>query len=175
MPTDARDDIWKAAYSTMYEAGYNEILADYIMARWQRFDDVVKILVALTATGSSGAAGLAIWSLAVFKQIWIALAAIAVILSIVSASLRAPDRLKSWAGSKQECGALYNELETFMFRMRINREFSVADFAKEFENFRSRYSSAKQRIPNDWLATKTIGIRSQEDLNERIKRATLNP
>jgi len=65
----------------MYDSGYNEIFAEKIMERWQVFDDTTKILVAVTTASSSAAAGLAIWSLPVFKQLWIFLAAAGVILS----------------------------------------------------------------------------------------------
>ena len=174
MPIGSRDEIWKAAYQTMYESGYNELFADNIMLRWQRFDDGTKVVVAVTTAGSSTAAGLAIWSLPVFKQVWIVLAAAGVVFALASTALRAPDRLKAWANSKQEFGALYVELETFMFRMKIDPEFSVVEFGKEFENYRTRYGAAKQRIPNDWLATDQLGNRSQDDLNKRINRSTIS-
>ena len=173
MPTVPRDEIWKATYQTMYDSGYNEIFAEKIMERWQVFDDLTKILVAITTASSSTAAGLAIWGLPVFKQVWIGLAAAGFILALASAALRAPDRLKAWSNSKSEFGALYIELETFMFRMKINPEFSVSEYSKEFEDYRARYGSAKHRIPDDWFATDKLGNLSQSDLNERIKTSTL--
>ena len=175
MTMSPRDELWKAAYSTLYESGYNEIFAEKISVKWQQFDDATKFLVALTATSSSAAAGLAIWSLPVFKQIWIGLASVGVVLSIASAAVRAPDRLKSWLSAKQECGALYTELETFMFQMKINKDFPVEEFTKKLDGYRSRYGAAKQRIPSDWFATDKLALRSQEDLNSRLTRSTLNP
>lgn len=175
MPIGPRDEIWKATYQTMYDSGYNEIFAEKIMERWQVFDDTTKILVAVTTASSSAAAGLAIWSLPVFKQLWIFLAAAGVILSLASAALRAQDRLKAWSNSKSEFGALYIELETFMFRMKINPEFSVPEYSKEFEDYRIRYGAAKHRIPDDWFATDKLGNLAQLDLNERIKTSTLQP
>jgi len=174
MADSSRDEIWKAAYYTLYDSGYNEIFSDNIMGKWQHFDDLTKVLAAITATGSSAAAGLAIWSADGFKQVWVVLAALGVILSITSAALRAPERLKAWANSKQEFGALYVELETFMFRMRINREFSVDEFGREFEIYRKRYGEAKQRIPTDKLATEKLATLSQQALNSRIERSTLS-
>ena len=174
MPIGPRDEIWKATYQTMYDSGYNEIFAEKIMGKWQKFDDSTKISVAITTASSSTVAGLAIWGLPVFKQVWIGLAALGFILALASTALRAPDRLKAWSNSKSEFGALYIELETFMFRMKINPEFSVSEYSKEFENYRTRYGAAKHRIPDDWLATDRLENLAQSDLNERIKTSTLS-
>jgi hypothetical protein len=59
--------------------------------------------------------------------------------------------------------------------MKINPEFSVPEYSKEFEDYRIRYGAAKHRIPDDWFATDKLGNLAQLDLNERIKTSTLQP
>lgn len=170
MDSIARDEIWNTAYDTMYNSGYNESVADKMVLRWKRFDDGTRVLVALTTAGSAGAAGLAIWSLPIFRQIWIGMSSLAVILAILSASIHAPAMLKTWTASKLEFGSLYIELETFMFRMKISPDFDAEKFRLELEGYRKRYGEIKQRIPNDWLATDGIGKSSQGETNEEMRR-----
>lgn len=177
-PTDAaflesRKEIWAPAFETLYDAGYNEIFSEKMLQRWQHFDDVTRIVAAITATSSSAVAGLAIWSWPVFKQIWIVLAAVGVILTIISSSLRTQVRLKEWTASKHEFGALYIELETFMFNMRIEKKAPVAETKRVFGQWRKSYIEAKQRLPMDGLSTSGTARLSQEAMDIRIKRSIL--
>ncbi|MSU59862.1 MAG: hypothetical protein EXS35_17130 [Pedosphaera sp.] len=169
----ARKEIWSAAYETLYDSGYNELFSEKLLSRWQLFDDLTRVLVAVTTTSSSAAAGLAIWSWPVFKQVWASLAALGILLSIISSSLRSPTRLKAWAASKQEFGTLYIELETFMFNMRIDKKASIPELKREFNKWRTRYVQAKQRIPLDRLVTEKIANSSQEAMDIRIRRSIL--
>lgn len=170
----ARDQLWLASFQTMYDSGYNELVAVNMFLRWRSFDDWTKILVALTSAGSSGLAGLAIWSQPVFKQIWAVAAAISVTLAAIAAKIGATDRVKVWGDSKSEFGALYVEMETFMFRMKINPSFAVAEYNLQFEEYRKKFASAKGRIPTDWLASKAIETKSQQQMNDKINQSTIH-
>ena len=46
-------ELWKAVFETFYDASYNEAVADTLVSRWQVVDDLSKILVAVTASGSA--------------------------------------------------------------------------------------------------------------------------
>ena len=53
MALDARDEVWNAAYDTYYSTYFEEMVCDVLLDRWQWLDEVTKVLVALTATGSA--------------------------------------------------------------------------------------------------------------------------
>jgi hypothetical protein len=53
MDFDPRDELWNAAFNTYYDAYYEEIAADKMISRWQILDELTKVLVALTASGSA--------------------------------------------------------------------------------------------------------------------------
>ncbi len=49
---DPRDQLWKVAFYTYYQAYYVEMLISALIDRWQIVDETTKVLVALTASGS---------------------------------------------------------------------------------------------------------------------------
>ena len=53
MDTDPRDTLWTSAFDTYYDVYYEELVADEVNNRWQILDEVTKVLVALTASGSA--------------------------------------------------------------------------------------------------------------------------
>ena len=130
MAFDPRDELWNATYDTLYFTYYNEILCDTLVRRWQITDDLTKVLVALTASGSA-ISGWALWSDQRFQFLWVGIAGFAALLSIVHSALGVPSRLKDWGDSKRRFASLRIELETFQYRMRVNPEFSTEEFMKE--------------------------------------------
>lgn len=61
MTLDQRDEIWTAAFYTYYDAYYEEICADRLTNRWQKLDEMTKVLVAFTAS-TSAVTGWALWT-----------------------------------------------------------------------------------------------------------------
>ena len=52
-----RDELWKATWETLYDASYYEVLFSEVLKRWQAFDFITRLLVAVTASGSAARAG----------------------------------------------------------------------------------------------------------------------
>ncbi len=144
------------------------IAEDRIINRWQIVDELTKVLVALTASGSA-LSGWALWSNPQFKIIWVVLAGLGAILAIFHSTLGVPGRLKDWGECKRWFAMLRIDLETFRHRMTFNPEFSVNDFTDDFVEYRRRYGEGIQRIKNDILWTKSLEIKAQAELNERLK------
>lgn len=167
MPTDARDELWNSTYGTRYMCLYYLSLAHGLVSRWTVFDDVVKTLVALTASGSA-VAGWALWKEDGFKSAWIVFAGAAAVLAIVHAALGVQARIKVWADLKRDLTVLSNDLETFQMRMRITSEFDIPDFSKEWLELRKRYSEATSRLVTDLLATPGFRERSQDEANRAM-------
>jgi hypothetical protein len=168
MAVDPRDELWKAVYDTWYLAAYNEQIAEALVARWQRVDDWTKVLTAITASGSA-IAGWALWNEAGFKTLWVVIAGIGAVASIVGSALGTPSRLKDWGDSKREFTVLKLDLETFQYEMRINPEFDIEAFTKRFNDYRARLADAICRIKNDILSTSRFAINCQTALDERLK------
>lgn len=167
MAIDPRDELWNVAFETWYLAAYNELVSGQVVRRWQIFDDATKVLVALTASGSA-VSGWALWNDPDYKNIWLVLAGIGAVLSILSSALGVPSRLKDWGDLKRDFSMLEIELGTFRSRMRINPEFDVEQFTKEYVEFRRRYGEVAQRLKNDLLATKKLSMRCQAILDEHV-------
>jgi hypothetical protein len=164
-----RDQLWTVSFGTYYHAHYQELLASRIIDRWQKVDEITKVVVALTATGSA-VAGWALWNEPTFKTIWLILAGIASVLSIIHTTLDIPGRLKEHGEIKRRSASLRVDLETFRQQMQIDWNFPVKEFKEKYEEYRRRYSSeVVQLLRNDVIITQRLARRVQADLNTLIK------
>jgi hypothetical protein len=175
MPFDPRDELWVAAFETYYDAFYQEKLSDELIDWWQRLDEFTKILVTATASGSA-ITGWALWNTPHFKTLWSVLAGIAALFSIIHASLGVPERLKYHGEIKRRSAGLRIELETFRYRMKINPNFIIDEFTKEFVEYRKRFSSdIIQLLKNDLLETRWLQVKIQDNLNFQLADQIIKP
>jgi len=168
MKVDPRDRLWKASFETFYDSFFEEMVADSLINRWQLLDEVTKISVALTATGSA-VSGWALWNKPHLKTVWAILAGIGAVLAIFHTTLGVPRRLKDWSEIKQYFASLRIDLETFRYRMEIDPEFPLDKFSQEFVEYRKQYKEGANLLKNDILLTKRLQIKFQDRLNERLQ------
>lgn len=165
---DARDKLWELSFNIFYDAYFEEIVADQVQRRWEILDEITKVLVALTASGSA-VSGWALWNQPGFRSIWVTIAAIGALLAIIHASLRVPERVKDWGSNEAAFTGLRIDLETFRYRMELDPEFSVEEFTKDFVQFRQRFGDLLQRRKSDVLLTNRLKDNAQTEVNARLK------
>src|SRR5262249_51646435 len=88
-----KESLRQSALQTYQDAYSNELEADVLIGRWQKVDEITKVLAALTSS-SSVVAGWLVWDQDEWKNAWGILAGIASILSIVHVALKVSDRVK---------------------------------------------------------------------------------
>ncbi len=152
MPADPRDELWSVSFGTYYHVYYQELLADHVINRWQKADDITKVLVALTTTGSA-VTGWALWTEPTLKVVWAILAGIAAVLSIIHTTLGVPARLKDHGDIERRFATLRIALETFRQQMRIDSDFPIKEFKDKYDEYRTRYSEYVQTLKHDILIT----------------------
>lgn len=152
MPVDSRDALWAAASKTWFMIAFNEAFTEAVAGRWKVFDDVSKVIIALTASGSA-VAGWALWQMPDYRTAWLVAAGAGAVLAILSTALGVAARLKDWDDSRREFSVLQNDVGTFRDRMRITPDFDVVTITKEYVEFRRRYGEVAQRLRHDLLAT----------------------
>jgi hypothetical protein len=165
--TDPRDELWAASFDTFYDSAYAEAMADNLINRWQKVDEITKALIAITAS-TSAVSGWALWSKPQFHNGWLVISGMAALLAILHATLAVPGRIKDHAEDKRRFLSLTSDLETFRYEMRINPAFDVAEFSKRFLDFRKRYSDAAQLVKNDVAATRRLAKATQLEVNRRL-------
>lgn len=153
MSHDPRDAIWNKTFETYYESYFYELVADKLVDRWQLTDDVTKVLVAITASGSA-ISGWALWQDPGVKWLWAIVAGIGAVLAIVHAALGVPNRIKDWEDIKRSFVSLRVNLETFRHRMEIDPNFPVDGFTNDYAIFRKQFGELVPRQKNDILRTK---------------------
>lgn len=168
MSFDPRDRLWEVTYKTYYASFNMEIASQNLIDKWQIVDELTKVLVALTASGST-VSGWTMWNNPNFKFLWLTIAGVGAILAILHSALSVPNRLKHWGEVKQLFAGLRVELETFMYRMTINPEFPIDEFTNEFNIYRKQYAEGIQKQMNDILWTKRLERKSIDLLNQRLK------
>jgi hypothetical protein len=167
MAHDPRDQLWNAVFETFYDSFYEELIADRIVFRWQVLDEITKVLVALTASGSA-IAGWALWNEPDFKIVWAIIAGIAAILALVHSALLVPSKIKGWTKIQRQFCVLRVDLDTLRNKMKIDPNFSVTEISKDLDGLRQRYRVAIQDIPNDILMTEKFQINAQTKLDQRL-------
>ena len=61
-----RDQLWRVSVETFYKVYYAESLTNSLIKSWQRWDEIAKCAIAITAT-TSAVSGWALWSLPKFR------------------------------------------------------------------------------------------------------------
>lgn len=171
-PSDSREELWKACFDTYYDSLFEEMTADALITWWGSLDEVTKVLVAITASGSA-VSGWALWSQPAYKVFWLICSGVAALLSVMHTALGVPGRIKAHAEDKRRFAALRTDLETFRYRMRVDQDgFDVGQFTKEFLEYRRRYSENTQLVSSDMVRTSRLEVRMQSKLNVRLQNET---
>lgn len=167
MAVDPRDQIWEATYETYYAAFYEELVSDSLINRWQWLDEITKVLVALTASGSA-ISGWALWNQPEFRYLWAFLAGLSAILAIAHTALDVPGRLRDHGDTRRFFSGLRIDLETFRYRMKVNAEFPVEQFTGELVEYRRRFGEGNNQLRSDILLTNDLREKCQSELNQRL-------
>ncbi len=168
MATDPHDELWAAVFDTLYDSGYEELVAEKLVRLWQKVDETTKVIVALFTTGSA-VSGWSLWTDAHFKPVWAAMAGLAAVLAIVHAALGVPERLRDHGESKRRFTSLRIDLETLRYRMRVDPNFPVNEFEREFLECRKRFSDGVQAARNDIFRTDRLERKAQSELNVMLR------
>ena len=170
---DPREELWKAAFDTYYDSLFEELTADCLIARWARIDAVIRVLVAITASGSA-VSGWALWNQPGYKVGWVVFSGLAALLSIVHTVLDIPGRIKAHGEDKRRFASLRTDLETFRYRMRVEQDqFDVAEFTLQFLEYRKRYSENVQSACEDIARTSRFEAKRQVEVDQRLQNEIL--
>jgi hypothetical protein len=164
---DLRDRLWKSAYYLWYNSSYNAELASRMVDRLKTIDDVTKVLVALTASGSA-VAGWNLWSKSGFDLGWAALAGTGAVLAIVHGSLGIPARLKDWLEAKKDFLGLRSTVDALRSKMTNHPDFDPAEIEKLIADSAARFGEYEGRIPSDFFATARLKSQCQENIDHLL-------
>ena len=167
--TQKEEQLWTATFETSYKSYYQEIALELLIKRWQLLDEITKIVVALTTTGSA-VSGWALWDEPNYKILWAIMAGIATLLSITHYSLGIPNRLKDWSEVKTHFALLRTDLETFRHKIKMNTNLQVVDeLDREFLTYRQNYRDGVQRLKSDILRSLALEKKAQDIVNNRLE------
>jgi len=160
-----KESLRQSALQTYRDVYLNEVEADVLIGRWQKVDEVTKVLAALTSS-TSPVTGWLVWDQKEWRNAWGILAGIASVLSIVHVALKVSDRVKDWSDTKGHFVRLRTELETFLYQMKVNPAFALDEFMARFEALRTRFGEGVDRKKVDFLAFK---IKDRAELTAKEK------
>ena len=168
MTKEDRETYWTLSFETYYTAYYQELASQALVARWERIDVVTALLVAATASGST-LAGWALWSDAGWKVVWVGIAAVATVASIVHGSLRVPSRLKEQEELRREFCGLRVDLDTFRQFLRVPEPATPDHVRENYERLRQRLGALWGRARPDIAYTHRLRGSVQQQLNNILK------
>lgn len=158
--------LWKASFTTLYEALYQESCAEAVVSRWQRIDMVVAFLVAATASGSA-VAGWAFWSQPGWRSLWAMIAGVAALAAIVDNVMTVPGRIKEQEELRRVFSGLRVSLETFRQDLVIGLDVSQA--RERYTKLRERYEEVVSRARRDISLTDRLLYRVQDKVNNHLR------
>ena len=169
MTTDPRDNLWNYSFETYYNSYFEELLSDKLIKQWARIDIGVKILVALTATGSA-VTGWTLWQKPEFKEIWAAISGIAAVAGIISTTVQFGNFIKDHTKANKEFAVIRNELENFRYGLNQDPQFDVKVKDAEFMKLKKKYEDCCTNNSNtDWTVTDRLRNKVQLELNRIIQ------
>ena len=167
-PADSLQNLWHASFDTYFDSFFEELLAAAMIGRWSTVDDVTKVFVAVTASGSA-ISGWAVWNHPSAKIVWGVCSGAAALLSVIHSSLGISTRIKSHAEDQRRFSSLRADLETFRYKMQFQEHLEVGEIEKEFLAFRKRYSENLQVLCNDTLRTRKLETKTHFRVETRLK------
>lgn len=167
VPTNPRDVLWKDSFNTYYDAYFDELLSEALIKRWMGIDFGVKILVAITATGST-VAGLTLWEKPELKLVWAVISLIAAVASIFHTTLVVDNLIKELNQSSKDLAVCRNKLEDFRHDLKMNPDFDVVSKDNEFKDLKNKYNECSNKEPRDWTLTDRLKYKVKDILNKTI-------
>jgi len=162
-----RNELWKIAWETFYDASYYEILFGETSKNWQTFDFVARLLVAFTVSGSA-VSGWALWNDEEYKIGWVIFAGAASVISIIHATLNTNDKLKHYAQLSADISDVKLEYETFRHELSIYPDFDVDQNFKKHQRLREKFQKVISSYTTDFLASKRVQNMAQNILNQKL-------
>lgn len=151
---ESRIQIKNAAIDRLKKCRDRELESERSLQGWQIFDDITRVLVAVTGTGSAAS----LWSFQQLHKLSAVLIGTAAGLSAVQAALRASDQIKDWSDLKGHFVRLRIDLETFLHEMEIRPDFQVVDFEQRLTTYERRYADGEVLWRTDVLSWLWSGI-----------------
>lgn len=164
MTVDPRDAIWNEVHDLIYRVNYAVELKTALLIRWVWLDSIAKVAVAISS-GGAALAGLVFWENSDYTFLWPMFTSASALLAIVSRQLSVAEKLQAHATSFGSLNALSIDIGSLIARMKINPNFSVAEFEKKLLGFRSKYGIEVGKFPNDLLLTQKLRIKTQQAVN----------
>lgn len=160
MAIDPRDAIWNEINDLLYRTAYARDLKAALLVRWVWLDSITKIAVAISS-GGAALAGLVFWKNSDYTYLWPMFTSASALLAIVSKQLSVAEKLQAHATSAGSLSVLTVDIGSLIARMKINANFSVAEFEKKLLGFRAKYGIEVSKFPFDLLLTQTLRVRTQ--------------
>lgn len=164
MNYDLRDHVWHESWSSYYDAYFQEVLAERLFLRWQRIDELSKVLIALTASGSA-ISGWTLWSDPGYKSLWLLIAGVGAILSISHRSLDVSRKLSEWSSARSNFSSIRIDFENHLNEMKFDPNFEIKDFSKSLAALRKRYGQVYQETKVDAFITERLKDRVQDEVS----------
>jgi hypothetical protein len=167
-----KDELWDSAWNAYYDAYYYEIFISSVAHRWEMFDIISKIIIAITASGSA-IAGWELWGEEGYKVVWISIAGAASIISIIHAALQVQQKLETQTKLSSNFTNLRIEFETLREQMGIFPDFEIVEYNKKFLQLKAKLKINTSNYKPDIFSTKSLQNKSlqnksQDNLNQRL-------
>ena len=163
-------EIWEFSVTKLYDAFFEELRAEELSERYEKFEKVTSFFIALTASGSAFA-GWSLWNEPDWKMVWVIIAVMVSILSIGKNIFRVPGRIKELDESHREFMKLRLDIENFRQDVELDR---IDEIYPMYVKLRERYNDCKVNAKkDDWFEIGLINKVNKRLIEEKRARRDL--
>jgi hypothetical protein len=164
---DPREDAWVSWVKLVELVEVAERVASEVARKWGLPPTVSTLATALFSAGS-GIAGWIVWSSTNGKLIWSIIAGVAVVLSIVSTTLRFPAKAEMYSTAYGKLNSLRKRLYSFQ-RTTLRRTVPIDDkLQATLEQFDKEWSEIPD-LQSDFYNTQDLRKRIQLEVQQEYK------
>jgi hypothetical protein len=161
------NEIWNDLHKTHYVAFYEELCAEHSVRVWRRVETVVKALQMATASGSA-IAGWALWTQEGLRTVWVCVAGIAAIASLVHVCFNISDKIKEDTLVYSRFKYIRLQAERLCRHMKIRAYERLSDYKRDYMDLVKEHDAASASRTPDFLLRQKTEETIQKKLNKII-------
>ncbi len=171
---DPRDLLWNEVFAIRYDALFEELVAEAVLRRWQRWDTGARVFIALSISLLAATSWLE-WCRPGLRTVWTVVMGVSAALAILHATLGLPGRLRDWYKIRAGFSECIGVLEALRTEMRVDPQFPVDKMRDNVKAARSRYDEARRTKAErqDVLLSSRRLARIQQTLDNQLRDETL--
>lgn len=168
------EPIYYDIYDRYFDVSHQELILGRLIDRWSRIDLGIRLIIALTASGSA-VAGWTLWETEGAKEYWAAVSGLAAVLAIVHSTIKISDLVEKGKIAHTMAWDLRMQFEKLMRDYRRSPNQELGQFADRLDGLNEKASALFEQSPHFPDLTDGFKKKAHYDVIEILKARNIIP